>query len=121
MSKTLTGAIGAVAAVALCNTAPAEAQPGHGDPYAITSYADLLEPVQNAVEVLKADDAARPQRGPLLEQVQYYYHHHHHHWYHHHHHHWYRPYYHHHNWYRWHHHHHRYRWHHHHHHNWRNY
>lgn len=96
MDKKVVGLLGAVAAgVALTPAA---------------SYADLLNPVQNAVEVLKADNAAREAHVQLADwvwngyswewrvpvptpyEVPYYEHHHHHHhhhnhWYHHHHHH----------------------------------
>ena len=54
------------------------------------SYADLLEPIPNALEALIADDLARArQPKPLLQFAQFYYPHHHHHnsFYHHHHHH----------------------------------
>ncbi len=48
-----------------------------GQPLAASSYAELLEPVPNALEALKADDAApRPARVQL---AQYHHHHHHHH------------------------------------------
>lgn len=46
------------------------------------TYADLLEPVPNAVERLKASDAEAAAR-PQVVQTQYYYHHHHHHHHHH--------------------------------------
>ena len=61
-----------------------------------TSYADLLKPIPNAVETLKASDATlRAEDGAKVEMAQYYYHHHHHHFfhrrfYHHHHHHFFR-------------------------------
>jgi len=60
------------------------------------SYADLLEPIPNALEALIADDLARArQPKPLLQFAQFYYPHHHHHnsfYHHHHHHHHYRRY-----------------------------
>jgi hypothetical protein len=53
------------------------------------SYADLLEPIPNAMEALIADELAQArQPKPLLQLAQFYHHHHHHHsFYHHHHHH----------------------------------
>ena len=56
------------------------------------SYADLLEPIPNAVAALIADDLARArQPKPILQLAQFYRHHHHHHHHHgfyrHHHHH----------------------------------
>jgi hypothetical protein len=44
------------------------------------SYADLLEPVQNAEAALLADDIAHAQQQkPLLQLAQWHHHHHHHH------------------------------------------
>lgn len=80
--------------------------------FAPSSYAELLTPIPNAVEVLKADDAARSANVQLVdmywdgyrwvwtEHSPFYRHHHHHH----------------HNNYRWHDHHHHHNWYHHHHH-----
>jgi hypothetical protein len=53
------------------------------------SYADLLEPIPNALAALIADELARArQPKPLVQTAQFYHHHHHHHsFYHHHHHH----------------------------------
>jgi hypothetical protein len=81
-----------------------------------TSYAELLQPIPNAVALLKTADemeaAARASQagepGAQTQLAQYWYHHHHHH---HHNNYWRRRYYHHH-----HHHHHHWRYHHHHHH-----
>jgi hypothetical protein len=97
MDKKIAGLLGAAAALATMSAAQASiAEPTQNTPTA--NYRDLLEPISDAVNALKADDAriaaARTQGG---EQVAQYYHHHHHH----HHHRWYdrvlpRPYYHHH-------------------------
>src|ERR1700687_6074147 len=70
----------------------AQAAPAASEPSSSAqSYADLLEPIPNAVAALIADDMARArQPKPLLQLVQFYHHHHHHHgfgFYHHHHHH----------------------------------
>lgn len=126
MDKKIAGLLGAVAALSSLPSAQAAAPaiaPTHtADAMQVSSYADLLTPVPNAVAVLKADDAARAQMPADEAQAtdgvqvaQYYYHHHHHHHqifirrYHHHHHHWRR-------WHHHHHHHRYYRHHHHHHH-----
>ena len=72
-------------AAVLAVAAPVQAAPASPLP-AAQSYADLLEPVQNANEVLLADDLAQAnQPQPLLQLAQW--HHHHHRYYHHHHHH----------------------------------
>lgn len=115
MDKKIVGLLGAVAGLATVGAAQAATEPGPAptDALRASSYADLLAPVPNAVEAMKADDAARAQ-APKIEQAQYYYynpypyyyppyygypyryyhhhHHHHHHWrrffrHHHHHHH----------------------------------
>ncbi len=52
-------------------------------PLAASSYAELLEPVPNAVQALEADNSAQQPARMQLAQ----YHHHHHHYHHHHHHH----------------------------------
>ena len=53
---------------------------------AAQSYAELLEPVQNANDVLMADDIAQANRPqPLLQLAQWHHHHHHQRYYHHHH------------------------------------
>ncbi len=59
--------------------------PAMADPIpAATSYADLLEPVPDAMERLAADDANQPAAHLQLAQYQGNYHHHHHHHHHHH-------------------------------------
>jgi hypothetical protein len=95
MEKMTAGLLGAVAALATMGTAQA-ATSAAANPLHAASYADLLEPVQNAVAQVQADDAARAQRSPSpasgdveLAQGYYYgpppayYHHHHHHHHHH--------------------------------------
>jgi hypothetical protein len=65
--------------VGLCLMSAAQATPAHSAVPAAGSYADLLEPVQNAQALLIADDMAQAQRPkPLLQLVQYHHHHHHH-------------------------------------------
>jgi hypothetical protein len=103
MDKKLAGLLGAVAGLATIGSAQAATGPTADSSEAMqaSSYADLLAPVPNAKEALKADDEARAQQAAKVELAQYYYyygppfysyhhHHHHHHWrryYHHHHHH----------------------------------
>ena len=92
MDRKLVGLVGVAAALA---PAVAAASPASGpDDGAAASYADLLTPIPNAVEKLKASDALLRSEdvAATLEMAQYYYHHHHHHhfyrrFYHHHHHH----------------------------------
>ena len=115
MDKTIAGLIGAVAGLATASGAQAEVNPPAPSEFLqAPSYADLLAPIANPVEMLKADNAARAQEIPQpaadfqVAQGYYpyygycpynysypYYHHHHHHHnsyyrpysYHHHHHH----------------------------------
>jgi hypothetical protein len=64
----------------LCMVGAAQAAPVQSPVTPAQSYAELLEPVDNASAVLTADDVARAQQPrPLLQLVQYHHHHHHHH------------------------------------------
>jgi hypothetical protein len=100
MEKKVAGLLGAVAALGALNSAqaaPAPApNPSSPDTLKVGSYADLLEPIPNALNVLKEIEAQAPVK-PWEDNVkvaQFYHHHHHHHhgYYHHHHHHgYYRP------------------------------
>ena len=115
MDKTLISLLGGASALALLNGSPASA----GSPPDKTnmlqparSFAELLDPIPNAENVLRAENergAAVAGETPLVV-AQYYHHHHHHHYYHHHHHHHYYHHHHHHYYY----HHHYYHHHHHH-------
>jgi hypothetical protein len=114
MDKTISGLLGVIAGLATMGSAQAATSPvlNPSGTAQASSYADLLAPIPNAVELLKADDAARAQQpakdtqiaqgyyypyyyGPYESPYYYpyyrYYHHHHHHHhhyrYHHHHHH----------------------------------
>ena len=103
MEKRIAGLLGAVATIGAMNAA--QAAPGPQVPtesLRANSFAELLEPIPNAVSLLQAVDESQP--APAVEGnvqlAQYYHHHHHHHhfwrrWrhHHHHHHHWYRRYY----------------------------
>jgi hypothetical protein len=64
---------------------PAQATPAAPQSIpAAQSYAELLDPVQNATELVVADDLAKAsQPRPLLNLVQWDHHHHHHHHHHH--------------------------------------
>jgi hypothetical protein len=104
LDKTIIGVVGAASALALGAPATCTAAPGQLP--AAQTYAELLDPIPDAVSRLKTqwgdgDLGLAVDESPAVEPVQYYYHHHHHH--HHHHHWWYRRYHHHH-----HHHHHHY-------------
>ncbi|MGC2075192.1 MAG: hypothetical protein WA728_03990 [Xanthobacteraceae bacterium] len=80
MDKKIAGLLGAAAALTTMNAAQtALAEPVQNAPP--TSYRNLLEPVSDALNALKADDAriaaVKKQGGERV--AQYYYHHHHHH------------------------------------------
>ncbi len=92
VDRKLTGILGAAAALVTLNGASAGPAP-------VTSYRDLLEPVPNAIEALKADDA-RVDASESMETIKVaewdhhharswrrYHHHHHNNWWRHHHHH----------------------------------
>jgi hypothetical protein len=88
MDKRIAGLLGAAAAFTAVTAAQATTAPTP-ELAPATSYRDLLDPVPNAVPVLKADDARLSQRSAeevAQISVQVGHHHHHHHVYHHHHH-----------------------------------
>lgn len=109
MEKTTAGLLGALAGLATMGTAHAAPVPDVQTVMRVSSYADLLKPIPNATEILKASNAellASANTAPArLQDAQYYnsppehhHHHHHHHqyyappppppvYYHHHHHH----------------------------------
>jgi hypothetical protein len=62
MDKKIAGLLGAVAALTSITSANAAA-PALADPLQATSYADLLNPVPNALAELIADDTARAARS----------------------------------------------------------
>jgi hypothetical protein len=85
MDKKIAGLLAAASSVALIGSAQAvpAPQPQNSIPSA-QSYAELLDPIPNAVERLKADDAALLARAPagrvkLAEDEHHHHHHHHHH------------------------------------------
>ena len=113
MDKKIAGLLGAVGALAAIDAAHAAIPVNHDPAGSLKagSYAELLDPVPNAVDVIKSDDAARAasEQGSVelaqlvIREGRYHHHHHHHHqWrrvvprfmfrehHHHHHHHFYR-------------------------------
>ena len=77
MDKKIAGLLGAVATLGAFNAA--EAVPAPTDVLQANSYADLLEPIPNAVALLKAVDDSAPAPATRNVQVAQYHHHHHHH------------------------------------------
>lgn len=80
MDKKIAGLLGAAAALTTITSAQA-APAQQTKPATPASYKELLEPIPNAVALLKADDSARAHTSPTakVELVQYHHHHHHHH------------------------------------------
>ena len=80
MDKRIAGLLGAAAALTAVGTAHATTTRAN-DLQTPTSYRDLLEPVPNALALLKADDSLRAQDLPSgdVQLAQYHHHHHHHH------------------------------------------
>lgn len=97
MDKTIIGVVGAVAGLAsLDGAAQAATVTAPGELKAAQSFADLLDPIPNAVSLLRAADLAaartaqnEPATDETVQVAQVYisHHHHHHHRYRHHHHH----------------------------------
>jgi hypothetical protein len=88
MDTKIAGLLGAVVAVTSLDGAQAAAS--NPEPMRANTYAELLNPIPNAVKLLIADDAARaakPAVKPNELQLAYHHHHHHHRRYRHHHHH----------------------------------
>ncbi len=99
MDKRIAALLGAAAAVATVGGAQAATQPNSPEALHASSYGDLLAPVPNAMQELKADNATRAQmpaeEGVKLAQAHHHHHHHtvvikhsrdnHHHHHHHHH------------------------------------
>jgi hypothetical protein len=91
MDKTIIGLLSGASALALIGGAQAAPAPTGPAVQPASSFAELLDPIPNAVELLNAEnqhaasDAATVERP--MELAQYYHHHHHHHHYHHRHHH----------------------------------
>jgi hypothetical protein len=98
MDKKIAGLLGAVAALSTLGTAQAAPTVDPSEVLRANSFAELLEPIPNAVALLKAVDeqrSATPEANEQVAQVvvvrRHHHHHHHHHAYrrryHHHHHH----------------------------------
>jgi hypothetical protein len=109
MEKKIAGLLGAVAALSTIGTAQATPAPAPTDALQANTYAELLEPIPNALALLQTVDAQAPAKSTdaNVQVAQLYYHHHHHgyfrygpvvvvphrHWHHHHHHHHHHAYY----------------------------
>src|SRR5580693_1173373 len=104
MDRKIAGLMGAVSALATMTALEAARAQNVTEVLNARSYAELLQPIPNAVALLMAADAVNAARAkgeagqnPNVKLAQYYYgyehhhhhHHHHHRWYHHHHHRWY--------------------------------
>jgi len=93
MQKTMAGLVGAVAALGTLDAAAAAPTAVNPVPsMQVGSFAELLEPIPNAAEMLRIVDRQAPAGVEEGDVVRVGYHHHHHH----HHHHWRRRHYHHH-------------------------
>ena len=80
MKKRMAALLGGTAVLMVMPAAQAAIQaPLPGQPLAASSYAELLEPVPNALEALKTADAAPPPARVQLAQYHHHHHHHHHH------------------------------------------
>jgi hypothetical protein len=106
LDKTLISLLSGASALALLGGSQASAAPAVDQVATLQpaqSFAELLDPIPNAQNVLRAEeekDAAASEDRPIV-MAQYHHHHHHHHYYHHHYHH---HYYHHHHHHHYHHH-----------------
>ena len=83
MDKKLAGLLGAVGALASLNTAQAAPSSDPAEVLKAGSFADLLEPIPNAVEKLQGIDESGG--SPKVRLAQFFIEHHHHHHHHHHH------------------------------------
>jgi hypothetical protein len=84
MDKKIVGLLGAVGALASLNGAQAATSPDPTEVLRATSYAELLEPIPNAAEKLRAVDETQSAPNVQTAQLVFGYHHHHHHHHHHH-------------------------------------
>jgi G3E family GTPase len=93
MDKKILGLVGAITALGAPQAVQAAPAANPTDVLKVESYADLLNSIPNAAQVLKAVDTTTSSQPARIDRVQYYHHHHHHHWmrrffrHHHHHHH----------------------------------
>lgn len=80
MDKKIAGLLGAVATLTSFTAAEAGPAPAAADVLHANSFADLLEPIPNAVALLQAVDESTPvQPTGHVQLAQFYHHHHHHH------------------------------------------
>ena len=81
MDKKIAGLLGAVAALGTLNAVQATPAPAPTDVLKANSYAELLEPIPNALKVLQALDEQSPvtSTGAAVKVAQWHHHHHHHH------------------------------------------
>src|SRR6202162_405054 len=81
MDKKIAGLLGAVATLGSFTAAEAVAAPAPTDVLRANSFADLLEPIPNAVALLQAVDESGPvaSADENIQLAQYHHHHHHHH------------------------------------------
>ena len=79
MDKKIAGLLGAVGAFASLNAAQAAAPTDSHGALKARSYADLLEPIPNAMAALKAVDDEAGVAPPNVQLAQAHHHHHHHH------------------------------------------
>ena len=83
MDKKIAGILGAVATLSSFTAAEAGPAPAPADVLRANSYADLLEPIPNAVALLQAVDESVPTQTTENVQMAQFHHHHHHHHHHH--------------------------------------
>lgn len=83
MDKKIAGLLGAVAALGGLNAAQAAPAQDPTEILRANSFAELLEPIPNAAELLRTVDEAQLPEA-TVQEAQFYYHHHHHHHHHHH-------------------------------------
>ena len=86
MDKKIVGLLGAAAVLTAAGAAQAAA-PAQTELAPAASYRDLLQPVPNAVAMLKSDDARSAEKTAGETRLAHHHHHHHHRRHHHHHHH----------------------------------
>jgi hypothetical protein len=83
MEMKIAGLLGAMATLGACNAAEAApmAHPAPAEILNANSFADLLEPIPNAVALLQVVEESGPisSADENVQQVQFYHHHHHHH------------------------------------------
>ena len=79
MTKSLAVLLSGTAALITISATAGAATPRAVPAPVAQSYAELLEPISNAVPLLQADEARRTEAPARVQTVQYHHHHHHHH------------------------------------------